>query len=223
MSNAAPNHYVDNKEFYSELVAYLKDCDTAEAEGKPLPIITDSIAIKIKKIAEGLGSKYRFARYTYLQDMINEGILACIRKIRNFDYNKYDNPFSYFTQICWYEFISVTNNERDESRAIYHLCEQISADDLSVETDDTETTSQIVDFLRQKLDARELISIHEESTAGKFVHRMKTSSAELANRQRKANAKKGIIKPEEEVIVDGDVLETQQTGKPSSAVVAFPV
>lgn len=164
--------YIDNKEFNTRLKEYLILCDECEAEGKEIPQITHYIADSFIKIANGLGSTYRFSKYTYLEDMISDAISACVIKIRNFDYNKYENPFAYFTQICWFQFIGYIGDEYDQKKIIYRTCEALSLEEFNLDSEDNDTNNQYLEFLRENVEKRELDKLRETANEKKFVHRM---------------------------------------------------
>ena len=184
--------YIDNKAFNTSLTAYLQECDAAEAEGKEIPPIPNDIAVSFMKIANGLGSTHRFSRYTFLDEMISDAILACTAKIRNYDYKKYSNPFAYFTQICWFEFIGRISAEYEQKKAVYRVCEQLSLEEFHPDADDVDTSNAYLEFLRESIDRREFDKMHNEESAKKFVHRM------LTKREKKQQATTQCALPFEE-------------------------
>lgn len=166
--------YVDNVAFNENLKTYLMMCDALEAEGEEIPPIPDCIAESFIKIANGLGSTFRFSRYTYLDEMQGDAIESCVTKIRNFDYNKYSNPFAYFTQICWFAFIGRISDEHKQKKIVYRVCENLSLEEFNLDGDEADTQNQYLEFLRDNIDQRELDKIRESETEKKFVHRMIT-------------------------------------------------
>ena len=90
-------HYIDNKEFYAELVRM------KEAEGEY--IISDYVGQCFMSIASGLSNRPNFINYTFKEDMVFDGIENCVRYCHNFNPEKSKNPFSYFTQIVYYAFL----------------------------------------------------------------------------------------------------------------------
>lgn len=166
--------YIDNQKFNEELRKFLIECDELEAKNEPIPAIPNYICESFMKIARGLGSTHRFSRYTYLDDMVSDAIEACVTKVRCFDYNKYSNPFAYFTQICWFAFIGCTGEEYKQKKIIYRACENMSLEDFNLNSDDEDVKNDYLEFLRENIDQRELDRIHQAETERKFVHRMLT-------------------------------------------------
>lgn len=71
----------------------------------------------ISQICERLSTKRNFRDYTYIDDMISEGKLACTIAVleKKYDPYKYDNPFAYFTRIAFNAFVSVIKVEHKET------------------------------------------------------------------------------------------------------------
>src|SRR6056297_2352485 len=104
-------HYVNNKEFSLAVVEYVKKVNEAKENGTPIPIVPDYVAQCFLKIAEGLSHKSNFIRYTYREEMVMDGVENCLKAILNYNIDaatRTGNPnaFSYFTQICYFAFLS---------------------------------------------------------------------------------------------------------------------
>ena len=107
-------HYVDNKSFYLALVEYKKKKIEAEALGKPMPRIPEYIGVCIFKIATRLASKGNFVNYSYKEEMISDGIENCINYLHNFDPDKSNNPFAYFTRILFNAYVLRIQKEKKQ-------------------------------------------------------------------------------------------------------------
>lgn len=99
-------HYVDNVAFYNALVERKAQVKAAEDAGLPKPQISNFIGECIMGIAKGLSNKYQFSGYTFKDEMVADAIVHCIRYIDSFDIEKSNNPFSYYTQSCYYSFLA---------------------------------------------------------------------------------------------------------------------
>lgn len=101
----ASRHYVNNKDFLAALVAYKEKRRIAEAEGKRQPIVPNYIGECIKEIAIRWTSKPQYANYPFREEMISDAIENCFQYLHNFNEEKSQNPFAYFTQVikfaCW--------------------------------------------------------------------------------------------------------------------------
>ena len=105
-------HYVNNKEFLAALIAYRESREIAEAKGLPRPVIPRYIGECFLKIATHLSFKPNFVNYMFKDDMVSDGIENCVQYIHNFNPEKSQNPFAYFTQIIHYAFLRRIQREK---------------------------------------------------------------------------------------------------------------
>ena len=126
MSRKKETHYINNKDFLAALIDYRSKV-RKEAE-KEIPGITDDQLKKWKspnkpkipnyigecflKIANHLSYKPNFVNYMFKDDMICDGIENCVQYAINFNPEKSQNPFAYFTQIVHYAFVRRINKEK---------------------------------------------------------------------------------------------------------------
>lgn len=114
-----PQHYVDNKKFYTEILKYRERLQKARDEGIEDPRIPDYIGECIWKIAEKLSTKPCFINYSYREEMISDGIENCILYFKDYDPEKGQNPFAYFTQVIYYAFLRRIGKEEKNRYAMY--------------------------------------------------------------------------------------------------------
>jgi hypothetical protein len=112
-------HYVDNEKFYNEIVEYKNKCKIAADEGKEKPLLSNYIGKCIYLIAENLSHKPRFMNYSFVDEMKSDAIENCFMYFDNFDSDKYNNPFAYFTQIIYYAFHRRINKEERNRYIMY--------------------------------------------------------------------------------------------------------
>lgn len=110
-----PNHYVDNKKLYAEMLKHIAKVNEAKEKGEPKPRIPEYIGYCIFQIATRLATKPNFAGYTYKDEMISDGVENCLTYLHNFDPDKSSNPFAYFTQIIYYAFLRRISKEKKQS------------------------------------------------------------------------------------------------------------
>ena len=108
-------HYVDNAKFLQAMKDWKEQCKDAEEAGDEPPRISDYIGECFLKIANGLSFRPNFINYTYKEDMISDGIENCLTYVANFDPEKSNNPFAYFTQIIYYAFIRRIQKEKKQT------------------------------------------------------------------------------------------------------------
>ena len=119
-------HYVNNKEFLAALTDYREEVEltfiqmhgrepTKQDRATRLetkPQIPKYIGECFLKIANHLSFKPNFVNYMFKEDMISDGIENCVQYIHNFDPDKSQNPFAYFTQIIHYAFLRRIQREK---------------------------------------------------------------------------------------------------------------
>jgi hypothetical protein len=110
-----PNHYIDNDKFYDEITKYHYAYKAAKERGEEKPRISNYLGECVKKIAKGLATKSNFRNYSYIDDMMSAAIEDCIKHMHSFDPTKSRNPFSYFTQACYFSFIHQIQKEKKQT------------------------------------------------------------------------------------------------------------
>lgn len=114
MPKKRSEHYVDNKLLNEEMKKYLDAVKEAEESDSELPRIPEYIGECLLKISTRLSTKPNFINYTYRDEMISDGIENCVNYIRNFNPEKSNNPFAYFTQIIYYAFLRRIQREKKQ-------------------------------------------------------------------------------------------------------------
>ncbi len=149
-------HYINNADFLSALIAHKVICQKAKTEGLREPPVSNYIGECFLKIAERLSRKPNFSMYTFKEEMISDGIENCIMYFRNFDPDKSKNPFSYFTQIIYYAFLRRIIKEKKQLYVKYKATEQfgiLESSDLfehgEESTGQFETYSNILEYIEK--------------------------------------------------------------------------
>ena len=85
--------------------------------------------------------------------MISDGIENCLQYMSNFNPEKSNNPFAYFTQIIYYAFIRRIQKEKKQqdvkAKVIANSGVELMMD--SLEGDDAVYKSQMLDFLQKNV------------------------------------------------------------------------
>ena len=121
-------HYVNNKEFLAALIKYREDKEIAVIKELPKPPIPRYIGECFLKIANHLSYRPNFINYTYREEMISDGIENCLQYVHNFNPEKSDNPFAYFTQIIYYAFLRRIQKEKKQSHVKNKIIENMNVD-----------------------------------------------------------------------------------------------
>ena len=141
-------HYVNNKEFSLAVVEYVKTVEEAEKKGKEIPNVTNYIAECFLKIATHLARKPNFVNYTFKEEMISDGIENCLQYIDNFNPEKSNNPFAYFTQIIYYAFLRRIQKEKKHLFVKFKMTEQTNLFDTTAATQEHDNTKNFKDEIK---------------------------------------------------------------------------
>ena len=126
-------HYVNNKDFLDAIIEYKKSVKEAEEQGLPKPRIPKYIGECFLKIANHLSFKPNFVNYIFKDDMISDGIENCVQYIHNFNPEKSQNPFAYFTQIIYYAFLRRIQREKRQLEIKNKILEKTGFDEVFVD------------------------------------------------------------------------------------------
>lgn len=122
-SSESKREYVNNKDFYDALVDYRKRKQEAVNNNNDLPQIPEFIGRCIYDICSNLSQRPNFSGYSFRSDMIGDAIENCILYLDNFDPEKSQNPFTYFTTVAWYAFIRRIEREKKQLYTKYRIVE----------------------------------------------------------------------------------------------------
>jgi hypothetical protein len=152
LNKKSKEHYVDNKRFLEEMKKYRKKVLSARNRKRKDPPISDYIGECFLKIANHLSYRPNFINYTYKEDMISDGIENCLTYVANFDPEKSNNPFAYFTQIIYYAFIRRIQKEKKQTTIKQKLILKSGLDEIvRQEGDNEEYQNSYADFLRKNM------------------------------------------------------------------------
>ena len=132
MSKKKPEHYVNNKELLEALIVYRTKVAAAKEAGLPKPRITNYLGECFLKIATHLSYKPNFVNYMFREDMISDGIENCVQYIHNFNPERSQNPFAYFTQIIHYAFLRRIQKEKKQLEIKNKIIERTGFDEVMV-------------------------------------------------------------------------------------------
>lgn len=123
----AKEYYIDNREFYNELVEYFEDL-----KKDPDIVIPEALWIKFFKLTKRISMMPKFSNYTFKDEFINDALLLCAKKITRFNAEKFDNPFAFFTQIVtnsYWAFIGKEKKEGIKKKTLLVLYGEAERDD----------------------------------------------------------------------------------------------
>lgn len=145
-------HYVNNKSLYTEMVKYRQRYLESLENGEERPRIPEYVGLCIFQIATRLATKPNFYNYSYKDEMISDGIENCINYIHNFDPDKSNNPFAYFTQIIYYAFLRRIQKEKKQQYIKHKTLENSAIMNTLVDMSPEDTKQFNAIYLTQEAD-----------------------------------------------------------------------
>lgn len=125
-------HYVNNADFLEAMKQYRAKCAAADHAGKQIPPIPSYIGECFMQIATRLSTKPNFIRYPFRDDMIADGLENAVRCVGNFDPDKSNNPFAYFTQVIYFAFLRRIEAEQRFQYTTHRAIEQAAINSTHV-------------------------------------------------------------------------------------------
>lgn len=124
MKKRATRNYVNNGQLYEVMVDFIGKRREAIAADVEVPRIPNYVGECISLIANRLATKPNFSGYSFIDEMISDGIENCIMYIHNFNPDKSKNPFGYITLIIHHAFLRRIEKESKHSYVRHKLMMQ---------------------------------------------------------------------------------------------------
>ena len=134
-------HYVDNSKLLEVMSEYREQYLIAKDNNIEPPVIPDYAGECFLKIAEKLSHRPNFINYAFREEMVSDGIENCVMYANNFNPEKSQNPFAYFTQIIYYAFLRRIEKEKKQLYIKYKTMNEFdsleeNSDTSSMESED---------------------------------------------------------------------------------------
>lgn len=183
--------YVNNKEFLAQMIEYKQKIKEADECGEEHPRINNYIGKCIYDIANNLSHKPNFINYPFREEMIGDGIENAIKCLANFDPEKSNNPFAYFTQVIYFAFIRRIQKEKKNLYVKHKLLENtIINNSFYSEGEGSDVSDEFLTKLNTSDYMQDFVKTYEEGLESKKVASKKP--------------KKGLEKFYEEEVEDED-------------------
>jgi hypothetical protein len=93
---------------------YVRNADLLPAviEAKEQGEVTNKLIKMIQLIANNYSKKWRFANYSYREDMVSTAVENLCKNALKFNTEKYNNPFSYYTSAIHNSFLQYMSEEK---------------------------------------------------------------------------------------------------------------
>lgn len=93
--------YMTNKEFLAEIVA-------CQLDGR----VSNKLGSMFMMLATRYATKPNFSGYSYKDEMIAAGVLACVAGYNKFNTDRGTNAFAFFTSVVHNSFLQILNKEK---------------------------------------------------------------------------------------------------------------
>jgi hypothetical protein len=149
--------YISNKKLYQAIISYKSVVDISVQNSVDKPQITNYIGECILLICNNLAKKPNFSNYTYKDEFISDAIIDCLSAVENFDANKTNNPFAYFTQIAWNAFVRRIHKEHKQTYIKHKNYEQLFIindfydDNDSIKHKNNELSNEVIKSFEDKI------------------------------------------------------------------------
>lgn len=202
-------NYINNVDFYNAIVEHKEKCRIAESLGKPPPKISNYIGECIMKIPNKLANLPNFYSYSYKEEMIEDGMEDCILRFNSFDPAKSQNPFAYFTQICWFAFLRRIEKEKKQQKIKKEMIRNSGIiHEMLSETQDgdsSEYTNSFLGFLQEHISDTEEQE-KQEKQPKMFKKMTKLHMAKLKERE---DLEKFALAQTQETVLESEDIEEQ--------------
>lgn len=164
------NHYVDNKKLLAALVEHQQNVKDAKDKGLEPPRVSEYIGECVLLIATNMSYSHNFINYPFREEMIMDGVENVIRySVHNFDPQKYDNPFGYFSFVIWRAFVRRIKTEKqllDFKKNCVEMTSIGQMDEAYLENHDRDVYFQntAIEYMQELYDEQNTDNFYREET-----------------------------------------------------------
>lgn len=102
-------NYINNADFYESIKTY-----QAALKENPDAVPPDYIGLCFMSMSKKISNKLCFSGYTYKDEFIGDSIENCVKALNNFDPQKSNNPFGYFSSCIHNAFVRRIQKEKKQ-------------------------------------------------------------------------------------------------------------
>lgn len=157
-----PVEYVNKSEFYEAMLERSLSVLKADSDGVERPRVSEYIGECITKICKGLGNRYNFRNYTFVEEMISDAILICLKRVDSFNPTSSANPYAYFTQVAFWEMVKRIKDEKRELEGKYKYIREMDINLASYQDHDEGHHNTLVQYLQTEIDTASQQVQHEK-------------------------------------------------------------
>lgn len=148
MARKKSTDYVNNATMFESLMQYKQKCAEATEKGVDIPLVPDYLCECFIEIARRFSSKPNFSAYSYREDMVWDGVEACLKGIKGFNPARSQNPFAFFTTAIYYAFIQrIELEQKEHAVKIKNMIHTMSGDERFLQATEDMVDDNLYDFI----------------------------------------------------------------------------
>ena len=122
------NHYVDKETLHNEILQYQAKIEHAKNNGLPEPQPSRYIGEAIINMVNGMAMKGQYRNYTWIDDMISDATIACLKAIKKYNPEKSENPFGFLDKTIVWAFHARIKYENQRTDRVRDMMRDITVD-----------------------------------------------------------------------------------------------
>lgn len=140
---ANPKYYLSKPDMHAALVDYKKQCLEAKDFGQEQPGVSNYLGECFLKIARGLALRHNFRGYSFINEMISDSVVTCLKYVRSYDPDRVNSegqatsPLAYFSQCCHFAMVNRIKLEAKQTRVKRALIYSADLDSFSTQDEDS--------------------------------------------------------------------------------------
>jgi DNA-directed RNA polymerase specialized sigma24 family protein len=158
--------YVDKPKLYDAMCVHHMMVHKALKEGTEPPRVSEYIGECIVKICEGLGNAPNFRNYTFVEEMVQDAILVCLKRCNSFDpTHAKKNAFGYFSRCAFFEMVNRIKSEKSYISGKMKFIRNLSIDVAAYQDHDDPHNNAFIQYLQEEADIASRDAEHEKQYA----------------------------------------------------------
>jgi DNA-directed RNA polymerase specialized sigma24 family protein len=158
--------YVSNKKLTADLTEWVKARKQAIANNEPLPRLPESVGEAALMMSHRISLKFNFVHYTFRDEMVSDAVVAIVSYAHNFNPDRSQNAFAYFTQIINNAYIRRIQKEQKQTVVKASVTRELSArqDGFTTQEDDASPKyrNTLIEFMDDRASDLDIIKKFED-------------------------------------------------------------
>lgn len=150
-------NYIDNQKFKDAL----REWKVAREASTDHVVMPRYVGESIKLIAQRMATRPNFSGYSFIDDMVGDAIVICVKYADRFDPDRGTSALGYFSQCVWMSFLGRIKKEKDQNRIKREMVKFFDVETYSTQEHDAEFNINLTEFLSSIGGAEDEIIVQE--------------------------------------------------------------